>query len=164
MPDLHRSAPVHPPGGQRSTTLAALAEDHGNDIRPEGELTGIGTVPHFAIGQRALLVPYGNGTCCGTASRCSTTAPPRTSSAVAASRPSPISHPHYYTTWWSGPHALRLPDPLHAGDAEWIMRPDPAVERWRRDLELGHGLTLIRAAATSRAAPSCTARTPTERC
>ena len=39
------------------------------------------------------------------------------------------------------------------------MRPDPAVEPWDGDtLDLGHGLTLSAPAATSRAAPSCTAR------
>ena len=34
---------------------------------------------------------------------------------------------------------------LHAADAEWVMRPDPAIEHWDGEtLELGHGLTLIR--------------------
>ena len=47
-----------PASGQQWTTLAT-ATDHGNEIRAEGELTGIGTSPSFAIGQRALLVPFG---------------------------------------------------------------------------------------------------------
>jgi hypothetical protein len=34
---------------------------------------------------------------------------------------------------------------LHADDAEWIMRPDPAIELWEGETrELGDGLTLIR--------------------
>ena len=49
-----------PPGGQSWTTLAELASDPRNDLREEGTLTGVGTEPWFAIGQRALLVPYGD--------------------------------------------------------------------------------------------------------
>ena len=52
-----------PPGGQQWTTLESLKADHQNVLRePEPGLTGIGTEPSFAIGQRALLVqtPEGN--------------------------------------------------------------------------------------------------------
>src|SRR5204862_7317764 len=47
-----------PPGGQRWTTLAELAAaGHASDVREvEPELTGIGTDPPVAIGQRPLLV------------------------------------------------------------------------------------------------------------
>ena len=34
---------------------------------------------------------------------------------------------------------------LHAADARWVMRPDPAIESWEGDeLDLGPGLTLLR--------------------
>ena len=34
---------------------------------------------------------------------------------------------------------------LHAADARWVMRPDPAVRHWEGErLELGHDVTLIR--------------------
>jgi glyoxylase-like metal-dependent hydrolase (beta-lactamase superfamily II) len=53
-----------PPGGQQWTTLAELAAaGHRSDVRPvEPGLTGIGTDPPVAIGQRSLLVttPGGN--------------------------------------------------------------------------------------------------------
>ena len=52
-----------PPSGQSWTTLDALARRHFNSYRQhEPGLIGIGTVPQFAIGQRALLVrtPQGN--------------------------------------------------------------------------------------------------------
>jgi glyoxylase-like metal-dependent hydrolase (beta-lactamase superfamily II) len=40
---------------------------------------------------------------------------------------------------------FHCPIHLHADDAEWIMRPDPAVELWQGETkELGDGLTLIR--------------------
>src|SRR4051794_12125183 len=50
-----------PVDGQRWTTLEALRGSHRNAVRDESGLTGIGTEPQFAIGQRALLVPYGSG-------------------------------------------------------------------------------------------------------
>ena len=49
--------------GQQWTTLAELRKTHKNSVRVhEANLTGIGTDPRFAIGQRALLVqtPEGN--------------------------------------------------------------------------------------------------------
>ena len=48
--------------GQRWTTIPELQTDHHNRIEDVGSnLTGIGTVPGFAIGQRALLVRTPNG-------------------------------------------------------------------------------------------------------
>ena len=52
-----------PPGGQKWTTLDVLARRHFNSYRQhEPGLIGIGTVPKFSIGQRALLLrtPTGN--------------------------------------------------------------------------------------------------------
>ena len=52
-----------PPGGQRWTTLDALARRHFNGYQQhEPGLIGVGTVPKFSIGQRALIVraPEGN--------------------------------------------------------------------------------------------------------
>jgi hypothetical protein len=52
-----------PPDGQRWTTLEELRHDHRHRLEEqEPGLTGIGTEPSFAIGQRALLVrsPAGN--------------------------------------------------------------------------------------------------------
>jgi glyoxylase-like metal-dependent hydrolase (beta-lactamase superfamily II) len=40
---------------------------------------------------------------------------------------------------------FRCPVHLHADDAEWIMRPSPAISLWSGEtLQLGGGLTLIR--------------------
>ena len=51
------------PRGQSWMTLNQLARGHHNVFRPlEEGLTGIGTEPRFAIGQRALLVQgFGGG-------------------------------------------------------------------------------------------------------
>ena len=135
-----------PPGGQQWTTLAALAGDHRNEIRAEGELTGIGTAPHFAIGQRALLVPYGDSNLLWD---CVTLLDDATAEEVARRgglAGIAISHPHYYSGMVEWARRFGCPIHLHAADAEWIMRPDPAVESWDGDtLDLGHGLTLVRA-------------------
>ena len=43
-------------------------------------------------------------------------------------------------------HRFDCPIHLHKQDAEWIMRPDDAIELWDGEtLDLGYGLTLIRA-------------------
>jgi hypothetical protein len=131
--------------GQRWTTLEALAADHTNAIRDEHELVGIGTEPSFAIGQRALLVPFGDSNLlwdCITLLDDATAEEVERRGGLAAIA---ISHPHYYTGMVEWAHRFDCPIHLHAADAEWVMRPDPAIEHWEGEiLELGHGLTLIR--------------------
>jgi glyoxylase-like metal-dependent hydrolase (beta-lactamase superfamily II) len=56
-----------------------------------------------------------------------------------------FSHPHYYSTMveWSSAfdHA---PIYIHAGDREWVMRPDPAIRFWEGETcQLQDGITLI---------------------
>jgi hypothetical protein len=134
-----------PAGGQRWTTLTELAADHGNEIRAEGELTGIGTSPSFAIGQRALLVPFGESNLlwdCITLLDDATAAEVERRGGLAGIA---ISHPHYYSCMVEWAERFDCPVHLHAADAEWVMRPDAAIEHWDGEtLELGHGLTLIR--------------------
>jgi hypothetical protein len=50
-----------PPGGQAWTTLKRLQRTHMPTFRDESGLLGIGMTPAFGIGQRALLVPTGQG-------------------------------------------------------------------------------------------------------
>ena len=134
-----------PPGGQRWTTLAELASGHANAVRDEGELVGIGTEPKFAIGQRALLVPYGGANLlwdCVTLLDEETAATVEARGGLAAIA---ISHPHYYSAMVEWAHRFDCPIHLHAADAEWVMRGDGAIEHWDGDaLDLGDGLTLIR--------------------
>ncbi len=48
--------------GQKWTTAAHLSRDHTNKMHEfEAGLTGIGTEPSFAIGQRAVLVQTPQG-------------------------------------------------------------------------------------------------------
>jgi hypothetical protein len=131
--------------GQQWTTLAELRTTHENEIRDDGELVGIGTRPGFAIGQRALLVPFGDSNLlwdCITLIDDATAEQVERRGGLAGIA---ISHPHYYSCMVEWAHRFACPIHVHAADAEWVMRPDPAVEHWEGDVkELGHGVTLIR--------------------
>ena len=131
--------------GQQWTTLEDLAASHDNAIRAQGDLTGIGTEPRFAIGQRALLVPYGDSNLlwdCVTLLDDATAAEVERRGGLAAIA---ISHPHYYSAMVEWARRFDCPVLLHAADAEWIMRSDRAIELWHGETrDLGDGLTLIR--------------------
>jgi hypothetical protein len=134
-----------PEGGQRWTTSAGLAADHENLIRDEGDLVGIGTEPAFAIGQRALLVPFGDSNllwdCISLLDDVTAQEVDRRGGLAGIA----ISHPHYYSSMVEWAQLFDCPIHLHAADAEWVMRPDPAIQHWEGEVkELGHGLTLIR--------------------
>ncbi len=132
--------------GQQWTTLQALAETHTNLIKPlEPDLTGIGMVPNFSIGQRALLVqtPAGN-----VLWDCIPLIDDATIAAVEALGGIAfiaVSHPHYYSAMIEWSHAFNAPVYLHAADKEWVMRPDPAIIFWEGETRsLLEDLTLIR--------------------
>jgi hypothetical protein len=134
-----------PPEGQRWTSVEELAREHRNAVRDEAGLVGIGTEPRFAIGQRALLVPWGDANLLWD---CVTLLDDATAEAVerrGGLRAIAISHPHYYSAMVDWAHRFGCPVLLHEADREWIMRPDPAIELWSGETrELGDGLTLIR--------------------
>jgi hypothetical protein len=134
-----------PPEGQRWTTMAELGDNHENVVREEGDLVGIATEPSFAIGQRALLVPFGERNLlwdCVSLLDDATAAEVERRGGLAGIA---ISHPHYYSSMVAWARRFDCPIHLHAADAEWVMRPDPAIAHWDGErLELGHGLTLIR--------------------
>jgi hypothetical protein len=132
-----------PPEGQRWTSVAELAREHRNEIRDEAGLTGIATEPRFAIGQRALLVPWGGANLLWD---CITLLDDATAEEVSRRgglRAIAISHPHYYSAMVDWAHRFECPILLHEADREWIMRPDDAIELWSGETrELGDGLTL----------------------
>jgi glyoxylase-like metal-dependent hydrolase (beta-lactamase superfamily II) len=132
--------------GQQWTTLEQLRAGHHNLVKTvEPNLTGIGTEPSFAIGQRALQVqaPGGNvlWDCISLVDE-ATLAAVRDLGGVSAMA---ISHPHFYASMVEWARALDAPIYLHADDAQWVMRPDPAIRFWRGESQsLGEGLTLVR--------------------
>jgi hypothetical protein len=135
-----------PPSGQSWTTLEALARRHFNCYRQyEPNLIGIGTVPQFAIGQRALLLRTAAGNYlwdCITLLDDATVEIVRGLGGLAGIA---ISHPHYYSAMVEWGRAFGCPIHLHAADKQWIMRGDPAIKLWDGDsLALPGGVTLIR--------------------
>jgi hypothetical protein len=132
--------------GQRWTTLEDLRRDHRNEIRDDCGLTGIGTAPSFAIGQRALVVrsPQGN-----LLWDCITLIDDETIDAVRGMggiRAIAISHPHYYSSLVEWSRAFDAPVLLNAADREWVMRDDQCIESWTGETKaLWDGMTLIRA-------------------
>src|SRR5687768_15683368 len=132
--------------GQHWTTLATLQRDYHNVIKPvEPGLTGIGTLPAFAIAQRALLLQTPGGNVlwdCISLLDDPTIAAVRALGGIATIA---ISHPHYYSAMIEWAHEFDAPIYLHSAEREWVMRPDPAVRFWDGETQpLGDGLTLIR--------------------
>jgi hypothetical protein len=133
--------------GQMWVSLPELQKDHHNRIEDLDEgLTGIGTQPGFAIGQRALLVrtPGGN-----VLWDCISLLDDATVEAVRARgglRAIAVSHPHLAGSIVEWSHAFgNVPIYWHALDREWVMRPDPAFVFWEGESQaLGDGLTLVR--------------------
>ncbi len=133
--------------GQKWTTLEALRADHHTVMREEEPgLTGLGTEPSFAIGQRAQLVatPAGNvlWESLSVVDDAALDAVRARGGAVAMA----ISHPHYYSSMIEWSQALGgVPIYLHAAERLWVMRPDPAIVFWEGETQpLAGGLTLIR--------------------
>ncbi len=133
--------------GQQWTTLAAMqAGEYHNVIKPVAPgLTGIGTQPAFAIGQRALLVqtPAGNVLWdCISLLDDPTIAAVTALGGIAAIA---ISHPHFYSSMVEWSHAFDAPIYLHADDQQWVMRPDPSIVFWSGERQpLVEGVTAIR--------------------
>jgi hypothetical protein len=133
--------------GQQWTTLEELQQSRKNSVRPiEPNLTGIGSEPRFAIGQRALLLQTPSGNLLWD---CITLIDGETISAVQALggiKAIAISHPHYYSCMVEWSHAFGgVPIYLHAADREHVMHPDPVIVYWEGEtLSLWEGLTLIR--------------------
>lgn len=132
--------------GQQWTTMAALRSTHHNRFVPqELHLTGIGTVPSFAIGQRALLVQTAAGNvlwdCISLLDEPTITYV----NALGGIDVIAISHPHFYSSMVEWSRAFDAPIYLHEAEREWVMRPDPAITFWSGETHnLLGDLTLIR--------------------
>lgn len=134
------------PQGQAWTTPEALARTHRNGFAEvEPGLLGIGTMPGFAIGQRALLVTTPAGNLLWDCISLLDAATRRIVAALGGVAAIAISHPHYYAAMTSWARAFAAPVLLHAADRAHVMDPDPAIRFWEGEtLTPLPGLTLIR--------------------
>jgi len=111
----------------------------------EPGLVGIGTVPDFAIAQRALLVhtPQGNilWDCIPYLDDATVAAVKR----LGGIRALAISHPHYYSSMVEWANTFDAPIYLHQADQQWVMRPHQRITFWSGDtFPLVDGVELIR--------------------
>lgn len=120
--------------GQAFLTREALAERCRLVWRDDLGLTGFALEPSFAIGQRALLVPLGDGCVMWD---CIPLATPEAIDYVRSRgglKAIAISHPHYYGALadWSDAFG-GVPVYLHADDREWVTRPHASIVHWTGD-------------------------------
>jgi len=133
--------------GQLWTTIPEMQKNHHNRIEDiDPNLTGIGTTPGFAIGQRALLVQTPNGNVlwdCISLLDDATVEAIRSRGGISAIA---VSHPHLAGSLVDWSHAFGdAPIYWHADNRNWVMRPDSAYKFWEGDtLPLLDGLTLVR--------------------
>ena len=132
-------------GGQRWTTAAALAVDHGTELREEEPgLLGVGVEPSFAIGQRALLVrtPHGNvlWDCVPLIDE-----PARRAieglGGISAICP---SHPHFYAAFVDVADAFDARVFVPRVDARWIQRRSPRITLYDDEVAPVPGVTVAR--------------------
>jgi hypothetical protein len=135
-----------PRGGQVWTTSEKLADRHVNAWRRlETDLFEIHTQPGFGIGQRALLLQTPEGNILWDCIALLDDATEALIRGLGGLRAIAISHPHYYTCMQDWARRFDCPVHLHAADADWIMRPDPAIRHWDGEtLEIAQGVTLLR--------------------
>ena len=133
--------------GQRWTTLPEMRKTYHNRIEEvDPNLTGIGTVPGFAIGPRALLVqtPQGN-----VLWDCTSLLDDATLEAIRTRgglRAIAVSHPHLVGSLVELSHAFgNAPIYWHADNREWVARPDATYVFWEGETcPLWEGITLVR--------------------
>lgn len=132
--------------GQRWTTLEELRRDHTNRIEDDAGVIGIGTVPPFAIAQRALLLRTASGNvlwdCITLIDDATRTEVARLGGIDAIA----ISHPHFYSGMVEWSRAFGdVPIYLHDADREWVMRRDANIVHWSGDVrEILPGVNLLR--------------------
>jgi hypothetical protein len=134
--------------GQQWTTLDELhAAGHRAVTADEGPgVTGIGTDPPTAIGQRALLVRAPTGNVLWDTITYIDDDLITHIDRLGGIKAIAISHPHFYGSMIEWARAFGAPVYIHAADREWVARPDEAVVFWEGETrEIADGLTLINA-------------------
>ncbi|WP_299570377.1 MBL fold metallo-hydrolase [uncultured Williamsia sp.] len=133
------------PDGQRWTSLSELRRDHRSVTRMQGDFLGVGAEPKVGIGQRALLVPYGDSNLLWDCVALLDDVLAEEIESRGGLAGIAISHPHYWSTMVEWARRFDCPIHLPRVDERWIMRPDPAIELWDGEgLELDHGVSLHR--------------------
>ena len=116
--------------GQRWLSRDELAKGHRLGWRDDCSLVGIGVEPSFAIGQRALLIPDGDGCVMWDCVPLVTAEAVDYVKSVGGLRAIAVSHPHYYGAIADWSEAFgNIPVYLHHDDGQWITRPHASIVR-----------------------------------
>jgi hypothetical protein len=129
-----------------------LRQTHFNAFRRlEPGLMGIGTMPSFGLGQRAILLRTGQGNILWDCTSLLDDATVAIVTALGGISAIAVSHPHSYATMIAWSHAFGSPPVYaHVRDRRQLPRFDAVLEFWDQDaLELMPGLTLLRCGGTS---------------
>ena len=134
--------------GQRWTTIPEMgSKGYKNRIEEVApDLTGIGSVPGFAIGQRGLLVRTPNGNVLWDCNSLLDDATIEAIKALGGISAIAVSHPHTVGSLVEYSHAFdNAPIYWHADNRQWVMRPDSAFVFWEGETQtIMDGITLIR--------------------
>ena len=132
---------------QTWTTQAEMRGTHFNAFRRhEPGLMGIGTLPSFAMGQRALLLRTAQGNILWDCLSFLDDATIALIGALGGISAIAASHPHYYGAMIEWSHAFNsAPVYLHAADRKFITRLDSSITFWEDDaFQVIPGVTLLR--------------------
>ncbi len=132
--------------GQLWTTLDKLQSDHHNIVKTlEPNLTGIGTHPDFAIGQRALLVQTPQGNVLWDSISLIDAPTIAAVAALGGVSAIAISHPHFYSAMIEWSRAFDAPVYLHTDDREHVRRKDARIEFWEGETcKINDAVSLVR--------------------
>jgi hypothetical protein len=135
-----------PPGGQGWTTLDKIRGKHRNSFQQyEPGITGIGSEPQFAIGQRAILVQTPVGNILWDCIALIDDATVSLIKGLGGLKAIAISHPHFYTTNKEWSRVFDAKVYLHAADKMWVQNPHDGIEFWDGDThKLMPDVTLVR--------------------
>lgn len=110
-------------------------------------ITGLGVEPGFAIGQRALLVPSGDGCVMWDCVPLVTPEAIAHVRALGGLKAIAVSHPHFYGAVADWSEAFGgVPVYLHGDDSAFVTRPHPAIVPWTGESHrISDELLLVRA-------------------
>ena len=132
--------------GQKWTTIASMKADGFRNVLKELEshLTGIGTEPSFAIGQRALLVQTEQGNVLWDCISPLDDGTVESVQKLGDIKAMAISHPHFYSSMIDWATRFDTKIYLHEANRQWIMRPDERITFWSgKTLNLIDDITLV---------------------
>lgn len=117
--------------GQTWLTREQLAEHHKLVWRDDLGIPGIAVEPKFAIGQRALLVPDGDGYVMWDCVPLVTSEAVDYVRSLGGLKAIAVSHPHFYGAAADWSEAFGgIPVYLHGDDRAFVTRPHPAIVPW----------------------------------